>query len=68
MISLSLIEMLVPITIISQLPYFSILSNAVNAINYLLLLIAISKKKYSPRLFLIFGVFALILLYGYIQS
>lgn len=67
-ISLSLIEMLTSITIISQLPYFSMFSNVVNVINYLLLLTVISKKKYSPRLFLIFGVFALILLYGYIQS
>lgn len=44
-ISLSLIEMLASITIISQLPYFSMFSNMIIVINYLFLLIVISKKK-----------------------
>lgn len=67
-ILLSLMEMLASITVISQIPYFTIFSNVVNAINYLFLLAVISKKKYSPRLLLVFGIFALAFLYGYIQS
>lgn len=67
-ISLSLMEMLASITIISQMPSLSAIFNIVNAINYVFLAVAISKKRYSPRLILIFSVIATIFLYGYMQS
>lgn len=71
-ISLSLMEMLASITIISKIPYFIILTDVVKAINYIFFLFLISRKisrkEYSVRLLLIFGIIELVFLYGYIRS